>query len=77
MGYHLGTTISYSSIFIPKEPSMKNALKSSLALALVLLASAAAAHATPGPVPEIDANVGIGALTLIAGATAVLRSRKR
>jgi hypothetical protein len=55
---------------------MKNLLKSSLALALVLLASSVAAHAVL-PVPEIDANVGIGALTLIAGATAILRSRKR
>jgi hypothetical protein len=55
---------------------MKNLLKSSLALALVLLATTAAAHAAPGA-PEIDANVGIGALTLVAGATAVLRSRKR
>jgi hypothetical protein len=56
---------------------MKNALRSSLALALVIFASAAFAHAQPPGVPEIDANVGIGALTLIAGATAVLRSRKR
>jgi hypothetical protein len=56
---------------------VKNLLKSSLALALVLVASAAVAHASTETVPEIDANVGIAGLTLIAGATAVLRSRKR
>jgi hypothetical protein len=53
---------------------MKNLLKSSLALALVLLGTTAAAHAS---VPEIDPSTGIAGLTLIAGATAILRSRKR
>jgi len=53
---------------------MKNLLKSSLALVLVLLGTTVAAHAA---VPEIDPSTGIAGLTLIAGATAVLRSRKR
>jgi hypothetical protein len=56
---------------------MKNLLKSSLALAFILLASTASARAFAPTAPEIDANVGIGALTLIAGATTILRSRKR
>ncbi len=56
---------------------MKNVLKTAAAFALVLLATAASAHAAPPPAPEIDAASGMGALTLVAGATMVLRSRKR
>jgi hypothetical protein len=56
---------------------MKNALKTALAFSCVALAGTLSAHAAVPPVPEIDANVGMGALTLLAGATMVLRSRKR
>jgi hypothetical protein len=58
-----------------QEPIMKNLSKLAAAFSLVLLAGTCSAHA--GVVPEIDPASGMGALTLIAGATMILRSRKR
>ncbi len=56
---------------------MKNALKTALAFSFVVLAGTFAAHAQIRSVPEVDPALGASAFTLLAGATMVLRSRKR
>ncbi len=45
-----------------------------LALALLAVSSASFAALT-APVPEVDANMGVSAITMLAGGALVLRSR--
>ena len=53
-------------------------MRNYIGLALLLICSAGFAVAGGVPtVPEIDASMGVGALTLLAGALLVIRARRK